>query len=577
MAALKEFQLYIEGVGLYTITDSRLYYDEVIEKMFTSDGRAPVSSFNRTAYSDSEISYDVTVDTLLYPKLEEYAEKIQQGLNSAINDKKISYEILKTKGTNPRDLVYFTIDYKYKFEDLEKDLQKAKEEYSNEQLLIEQYNKAVNDGDAKEIERLRQQIEAAQKVEVTPVSSASESELEKKAIGKEEEKKQEGSQQQATIQPPLAPPSKPIIVTPTEKTTVSNTKESSKEKTIIESISSSVFDKKILEYEKASTDRMLATKESKSEKSPVVSTTPATSGILSQSTILKEAQTVERIFSETLPAIIDTSVKTIVPIEISKVLSTVISKDASNIATSILGKEVTDTVKNQISEAGTILSSISETVKLMQDSISSVASTLEDTMVTIESAFTTVAKESSNVVGIATSASNKIESAFTTVAKESSNVVGIATSASNSTSNILNEATVKSEKNTTDRSMISDMERKVIGIETASPIVEELGTLITNIGGVLKNLVTNISEISKTNNTKVAPSSSVTLMNPNNTPTVNNEESSTANMGSQMNQNVFGGTPTFPSVVSLSQSTIDNLASAIIKNMTIAPFLNSGR
>ena len=552
MAALKEFQLYIEGDGLYTITDSRLYYDEVIEKMFTSDGRAPVSSFNRTAYSDSEISYDVTVDTLLYPKLEEYAEKIQQGLNSAINDRKISYEILKTKGTNPKDVVYFTIDYKYKFEDLEKDLQKAKEKYSNEQLLIEQYNKAVKGGDAKEIERLRQQIEAAQKVEVTPVSSASESELEKKAIGKEEEKKQEGSQQQATIQPPLAPPSKPIIVTPTEKTTVSNTKESSKEKTIIESISSSVFDKKILEYEKASTDRMLATKESKSEKSPVVSTTPATSGILSQSTILKEAQTVERIFSETLPAIIDTSVKTIVPIEISKVLSTVISKDASNIATSILGKEVTDTVKNQISEAGTILSSISETVKLMQDSISSVASTLEDTMVTIESAFTTVAKESSNVVGIATSASN-------------------------STSNILNEATVKSEKNTTDRSMISDMERKVIGIETASPIVEELGTLITNIGGVLKNLVTNISEISKTNNTKVAPSSSVTLMNPNNTPTVNNEESSTANMGSQMNQNVFGGTPTFPSVVSLSQSTIDNLASAIIKNMTIAPFLNSGR
>ena len=552
MAALKEFQLYIEGDGLYTITDSRLYYDEVIEKMFTSDGRAPVSSFNRTAYSDSEISYDVTVDTLLYPKLEEYAEKIQQGLNSAINDRKISYEILKTKGTNPKDVVYFTIDYKYKFEDLDRDLQKAKEKYSNEQLLIEQYNKAVKGGDAKEIERLRQQIEAAQKVEVTPVSSASESELEKKAIGKEEEKKQEGSQQQATIQPPLAPPSKPIIVTPTEKTTVSNTKESSKEKTIIESISSSVFDKKILEYEKASTDRMLATKESKSEKSPVVSTTPATSGILSQSTILKEAQTVERIFSETLPAIIDTSVKTIVPIEISKVLSTVISKDASNIATSILGKEVTDTVKNQISEAGTILSSISETVKLMQDSISSVASTLEDTMVTIESAFTTVAKESSNVVGIATSASN-------------------------STSNILNEATVKSEKNTTDRSMISDMERKVIGIETASPIVEELGTLITNIGGVLKNLVTNISEISKTNNTKVAPSSSVTLMNPNNTPTVNNEESSTANMGSQMNQNVFGGTPTFPSVVSLSQSTIDNLASAIIKNMTIAPFLNSGR
>ena len=552
MAALKEFQLYIKGDGLYTITDSGLYYDEVIEKMFPSDGRAPVSSFNRTAYSDSEISYDVTVDTLLYPKLEEYAEKVQRGLNSAINDKKISYEILKTKGTNPRDVVYFTIDYKYKFEDLERDLQKAKEKYSNEQLLIEQYNKAVKGGDAKEIERLRQQIEAAQRVEVTPVSSASESELEKKAIGKEEEKKQEGSQQQATIQPPLSPPSKPIIVTPTEKTTVSNTKESSKEKTIIESISSSVFDKKILEYEKASTDRMLATKEPKSEKSPVVSTTPATSGILSQSTILKEAQTVERIFSETLPAIIDTSVKTIVPTEISKVLSTVISKDASNIETSILGKEVTDTVKNQISEAGTILSSISETVKLMQDSISSVTSTLEDTTV-------------------------KIESAFTTVAKESSNVVGIATSASNSISNVLNEATVKSEKNTTDRSMVSDMERKVVGIETTSPIVEELGTLTTNIGGALQNLVTNISEISKTNNTKVSPSSSVTLMNPNNTSTVNNEESSTANMGSQMNQNVFGGTPTFPSVVSLSQSTIDNLASAIIKNMTIAPFLNSGR
>lgn len=552
MAALQQFQLYIKGNGLYSITDSGLYYNELIESFFSPSGRAEASSFKERAYNDLELSYDVTIDTLEYPTLNDYAKKIEEGLNASVKDKKITYEIFKTGGTNPRDVIYFTLDYKYKMEDLERDIKKAQTKYAKEQSLISEYNKAIDKGDVKKAAELKAKLEEAQKLEVTPVTSAAETELEKKAIGTEETAEVTAPPATPPAQVQQAPAVQPVIVTPTEKNTVVSTKEKSKEKSLIESVSSSVFDKKILEYEKSSSERVLASKGSSPEKQPKVSILPEKGGILSESTILKEVQSIERLLTEGVPGIATAAVKSIVPTEVSKIMTTVLSGETSKDATSFIGKEVTDTIKNQVTQAGSIISSISDTVKLMQNSISSVSSTLQD-------------------------ATLKIDSAFNSVAKESSSIVGLATSTIDGITNKLSDVAVRSEKSSSDSTILADIQKKIVGLETVSPLKTELGAMTTNIGNALKSIVTNITEGGKTSTTQVSSPSSVSLTNPTNTSTVNQGETSTANLGSQTNQSFIGGQNAFPSVVSLSQSTIDNLASAIIKNMSITPFLNSGR
>lgn len=552
MAALQQFQLYIKGPDLYNKTDSGLNYGQFVDSLLSETGPATAASFERTEYNNLELSYNVTIDTLEYPTLKDYAKKLKNIFTETLSDNSVKAEILKIGGENARDVIYFTLDYKYKLKDLENDLEQAKKEYDREKELIAKYNAAVEKGDLVEAERIKNRIQKKQKVEVTPVSSAAETELEKKAIGKEEEKKEETLPAPPVVQPQQPQVVQPVIVTPTEKTTVTATTDKSKERSLIESVSSIVFDKKILQYEKTASERLSSTTEARPEKSATVSAVSTKEGLLSQSTILKESQSIEKLLMGAIPAIADTAVKSIVPSEVSKIVSSIFSSNASENVSSILGKDVTDTIKNQITEAGTIISSISDTIKLMQNSVSSVSSTLQDATI-------------------------KIGSAFNTVAKESSAVVGLATSTTDTFTNKLNEVAVKSERNTTDNTILADIQRKVVGLETESPLKTGVSELTTNIGDSIKNLVTSITDIGKTNNTQVGPSTSVSLANPTSTSITNKEESATSNLGTQLNQNFVGGQSAFPSVVSLSQSTIDNLASAIIKNMSITPFLNSGR
>ena len=554
MAALQQFQLYIDGKDMIgPMRTGGPYYDEFVEKLFSTTGSAPASSFKKRAFGNTELSYDVTIDTLEYPNLEDYAKKLNDAFKNSINDRTIKYEIFKTNENPPRDVIYFTLDYKYKLGDFEKDLQKAKNEYAKEQDLIAQYNRAVDRGDQAEASRLKAEIDLLQKVEVTPITSASEVELANKAIESEERPAEEKAPvpQQAPAQ--KAPAVQPVIVTPSEKTTTASSKERSNERSIIESVSSSVFDKKILQYEKSSTERSLASTKEKTEKAAQVSTTPASGSILSESQILKDAQSIERILTERVPEVIGSTIKTIVPTELTNAVSTIFSSKTSDYASSLFGKEATDIINNKVNQEGSVISSISDTIKLLQGTINSTATNLENAALNIESSVSDVVKESTSFLGLVPSA------------------------VSDSISSKLSDVSVKSEKNSLDNTILADIQRKVMDLETAAPLKMEMNSLATNIGDSIKSMVTNIIGGDKTNKSQVSVATMAPATASTNTSTVNEGETTTANIGSQTNQSFQGGQMPFPSVVSLSQSTIDNLASAIIKNMTITPFLNSGR
>ena len=554
MAALQQFQLYIDGKDMIgpMWTDGP-NYDEFVESLFSAMGPAPASSFKKRAFGNAELSYDVTIDTLEYPTLEDYAKKIDGAFKNSIDNRTIKYEIFKTKKEPVRDVIYFTLDYNYKLGDFEKDLEKAKSKYAKEQDLITKYNRAVDKGDQKEIDRLKAEIDRSQKVEVTPITSASEVELANKAIESEEQPVEEKTttQQQAPVQ--NAQTVQPVIVTPSEKTTTSSSKERSNERSIIESISSSVFDKKILQYEKSSTERSLASTKEKTEKAAPVSIAPVSGGILSESQILKDAQSIERLLTERVPGVIGSTLKTIVPTELSNAVSTIFSSQNSDYASSLIGNDTTDIVNNKVNQTGSIISSMSDAIKLLQGTINSTATNLENAAVNIESSVSDVVKESTSFLGL------------------------VPSTVSDSISSKLSDVSVKSEKNSLDNTMLADIQRKVMDLETAAPLKMEMNSLATNIGDSIKSMVTNIIGGDKTNKSQVSVATTAPPAASTNTSTVNQGETTTANIGSQTNQSFQGGQSPFPSVVSLSQSTIDNLASAIIKNMSITPFLNSGR
>jgi len=485
--------------------------------------------------------------------LEDYAKKIDGAFKNSIDNRTIKYDIFKTKKEPIRDVIYFKLDYNYKLGDFEKDLEKAKSEYAKEQDLITKYNRAVDKKDQKEIDRLKAEIDRSQKVEITPITSASEVELANKAIESEERPAEEKSytKQQAPVQ--NVQTTQPVIVTPSEKTTTSSFKEKSNERSIIESISSSVFDKKILQYEKSSTERSLASTKEKTEKAAPVSIATVSGGIITESQILKDVQSIERILSEKVPEAIGSTIKTIVPTELSNAFSTIFSSKTSDYASSLFGNESTDITNNKVNQSGSAISSISDTIKLLQGTINSTATNLENAALNVESSVSDVVKESTSFLGLVPSA------------------------VSDSISSKLSDVSVKSEKNSLDNTILSDIQRKVMDLETAVPLKMEMNSLATNIGDSIKSIVTNIIGGDKTNKSQVSMATMTPTAASTNTSTVNQGETTTANIGSQTNQSFQGGQVPFPSVVSLSQSTIDNLASAIIKNMSIAPFLNSGR
>lgn len=554
-AALQEFSLYIDGKDLKSITGGK-YYDEIVSEITSPLGKASVSSFKPTEFTDNTISFDGTIDTVLYPTLNDYAERFDEALKGYIKDRKISYEVKKSKKTG-KDIIVFTLDYTYKMADLERETLQAKIEKGKEydlrdeyEEIISDYERAVKYGDLNEQERLlkrledlAKRIEELQTIELTPLTSSSEMDLQKKAI--ESEKGEESTNAQ------LSPPSvkepqqavPPVILPPSEKSTITKSKESSKDRALIESISSMTFDKKILGYEKSLVER--------ASSSSVLGGKETTTRL---SAPLSGKETKE----PSSPTGGSASIQTLVPSDVSKIMSSVFSGEKLSSSESFLGKDESDTIKIQMARSGQILSSISDTVKMMQETIGSVSTFLKD-------------------------GTDKISSSFNSIAKDSSSLVSMAAKASESSLKKETQGPLVYEKNTATTNILSEIERKVTEMDSSEPLKNGVASLAENIGKSIKTAVTNIVDGGKKTTIEApslpAPTAAVSpsMATSSTTSVVNKADSGDSNVGTQTNQTFFGGQPGMPTVVSLSQSTIDNLASAIIKNMTITPFLNSGR
>lgn len=561
MAALRQFQLYLTATGLRSITKTGLYYNELLNNILSPRGAAPASSFKMTEYDDNQLSYDVTIDTDRYPNLTDYAKNIYGSLEKALTDRSIKYEVFRTT-ENPRDVIYFTLEYKRKKEDFEKDLLAAKikatakekrdEEYNR---LLKEYTKAEKSGDQDAMKKAKDRLDAlegGQEIQVTPVSSAAESELEKKALAVEQPKPEEPKIEspKPAEQKQMVPP--PVIVTPAEKTTVLGAENKTSEKTFIESVSSTVFDKKILEYEKSSIERERseASKESSSTTKAYEKTQQG--GMVSESMLLKDSMLAKEIAPIVASQLQKSITQTIIPSDVSKIVSTIIASESMKAESTESGKQSAVSVANQTNQIKDVVSSIKDAVSIIQDTASTSSEILQE-------------------------ATTRSELAFNNASAEASKLVDVAAERTNATAEKLSESLVTTEKTSTYNQVLSDMERKVTSMELPQQMSKKVDDITTGITNALKNVVTNITQMNKTANVEAASTQKQSQSSPVASPTTIGKGETTTNLGTQTNQVLSGGQNVFPSVVSLSQSTIDNLASAIIKNMSISPFLNSGR
>lgn len=561
MASLRQFQLYLTATGLRSITKTGLYYNELLNNILSPRGAAPASSFKMTEYDDNQLSYDVTIDTDRYPNLTDYAKNIYGSLEKALTDRSIKYEVFRTT-ENPRDVIYFTLEYKRKKEDFEKDLLAAKikatakekrdEEYNR---LLKEYTKAEKSGDQDAMKKAKDRLDAlegGQEIQVTPVSSAAESELEKKALAVEQPKPEEPKIEspKPAEQKQMVPP--PVIVTPAEKTTVLGAENKTSEKTFIESVSSTVFDKKILEYEKSSIERERseASKESSSTTKAYEKTQQG--GMVSESMLLKDSMLAKEIAPIVASQLQKSITQTIIPSDVSKIVSTIIASESMKAESTESGKQSAVSVANQTNQIKDVVSSIKDAVSIIQDTASTSSEILQE-------------------------ATTRSELAFNNASAEASKLVDVAAERTNATAEKLSESLVTTEKTSTYNQVLSDMERKVTSMELPQQMSKKVDDITTGITNALKNVVTNITQMNKTANVEAASTQKQSQSSPVASPTTIGKGETTTNLGTQTNQVLSGGQNVFPSVVSLSQSTIDNLASAIIKNMSISPFLNSGR
>lgn len=550
MDGLRKIQLYFDGVGFRSVTKSGSY-DEIIDGLLSSTGSSPVSSFDLKAFNDKEISYEVMIDTMMYPTIEDYAKTLAASLKESLPERKFSYDIYTVGGKKPvkMDLIYFNVEYSYKYEDLKEDFEKAKSEYILQDYLIKQYNDAIDDGRTDDASRLKSEIESIQKIRVSQVQSPSELNLEKRAIESntvpEEQPKRETSSSVIT-QP------QPVIVKPSEKNTLVSNSEKQSDKAIIETISSSVFDTKIIDYERSKTENQRNEKETSQKISSVVPSVQPQATAISEKFISSSQNSLNDVLRELLPGQKLGTTQSLVPSDVSKVLTNIISREASNTNSSL---EITDSSNKSLTsnrEREVVMSSMNDALKSIQNSISSASSALRDAVIMMKSDYATSQRDSTKSANLS-SISNQI------------------------ISDMASDSLIKLEKRSNENSLISDIQSKITKIENQNPTTDAVNIVSTTIGNAVKNAVTSVIESNKTSSTGDVTNSKIVSPTSINTNNASEGRETNTNIGSQTLQSFGGSQPTFPSVVSLSQSTIDSLASAIIKNMSLTPFLNSGR
>lgn len=567
---VKKFVLDVQGNSMNYVTiaedEDREYlkYPQLFDRWFSVKGakkytgEAPVVSFEPLDWTEKRISYKVTIDDLRYPTLNDYAEKLKPAIESVVEDTRVTYDISKTEGDEPMDLIRFNL-IGYNMEDFERDFASAIQNISAD--LVQTYlngneeTKKALKAQYPDIDEIaaRQQ----QKVTITGDADQNAADLERAAIQGEEKPIQPtpssvlpASNQAVTTNQPTPPPTT-VIVSPSEKATITKEKQS-KERSLIESISNSVFDRRIMEYERQATQ---PTKESNLPKllqSPANSIPPSIPGKESSESITNQKTSIttgNNVISSALESVLGPNV-ILVPFQLPAEQPVQPGPQVSSEISASTDRQRLESMSRESSNSEGLVSSITDSIRQAKDSISSFSGLLESR----ENESTTDRK---NVI------------------TESLSFLGLTPSTISESIDRLKEVAVTSERATTQNNALQEMTNRVVGTETTVAPKIEINTIVENLGNSITSAITNAMTQNKKSiqeRESATPTPAITLSNP---AVSNNEENNQANMGGPSIQNFSGGGAS-PTIVSLSQSTIDSLASAIIKNMSISPFLNRG-
>lgn len=574
-ANILSFKVYVNGPNMTSMSENRMYYPEIFEgNIFSPGGYAPVLSYTQDSYTDTRIVYTVNVDAEKYKTLADFSIAMRNGIMTVIKDRKI--RDIGTFDDNGTEAVGVDLEYSYTLKDLGADIKRA-ELQNKKQALIDQIELAKFEGKpAKDIKELEDELKKVQRLELSMSPSAAEKDLSNKALQVEEGEEPTPPQPviisqpptpvsitnqlpvqpeketvvQQTVVPQPVPPTVPVVPPAPERSVVSLSKDTTtKESNLISSILNTIRSETATSNKDVSREAA-GTKLSKSLESQIIKTIVTSVPGLLQKELERQASSIVSSVSNAESAVRETVSSIIPPGGLSGLMNTLVSSDSSIVMKS----------GDTRTQEG-LVTTINDSIKFLQASIQQLSSDLSSKT-----------SEMAKILNVSSSAdstlamkevadrSNLIDQTLSTERSEVSMVESLGT-------NLLQ---------TMERSnLFSEIQKKVVDIESTVQNVPNVSDMFAGIGDTIKSAITNMSTINTTSAEVSTPTTKV--LSTRTESAVNETDQSTANLGTQNIQSIMGGSSAYPTVVSLSQNTIDSLASAIIKNMSIAPFLNSGR
>jgi len=543
-------------------------YSDILKSILKDLG---VSSFSvakgkdgKDKLSDVEIHFDVGVNSLVYPDMLSFDSKFYPMLDKELDTKKID-TVLVDESHNQKDVdgnpyvgLQYVVDHKVSLAGAVENLAEARR---------------ANDKIESEIKAQKEQ----QKVKASPVTSVVETDLQNKAIKPQQEKTQ------PVVPSVVIPPSNvekasPVTMTPViEKSTTNNIQKSSSEKVSSEKTVSQTSDSKLSEKTIQG-----GTKEQSVESTinniPIVPSVLGGTSPESSEEISKQDEINQELKKE---------------IESHQGISTLIS-DLASARTDLTSKSETNTttreqktmVPSDYSKRESTVSMTSDSQYASNENKEKQSDKINQSIVKTESIVDTFASTVNNMANVLQNASEKISKDFgqilNTISKTTENTQIASGKIEKSENNVSRDgliaSNVSTEKSSRESTNLNRVQDRIVNNESAPPLDFTMSEVSRNIGDNIRNAMTNttINDVNMVSGGQTN-SSSLTQGGAVSTTSSDQSQNNQTSLEGQSNNMALGGRNSSPSVVSLSQSTIDNLASAIIRNMTVTPFLNSGR
>jgi len=555
------FKVYIEGPSLFSM-ESRMSYPEIIQSsIFSPGGYAPVLDYKVDLFNDKHIDYTVSVDAEKFKSPLEFSRAMRDGIKVVIKDRKVQDS--GTFDDNGSESVLILLEYSSGLSELgdiaikakaindKARLTKEKEELEEE---LEEAKRKGYEWRAENIQdRLREikdELEAIQKIELSSSYSASESELMNKALESEVPKEEEKEERQQIIPQPVPPQISTIIPPAPEKNVMSISKETStKESSLIQSVLNNITSRELAtKTESSSVDR--DRESSKVLESQIIKTIVSSVPGLLQKELEKQASSIVSSVSNAENTV-------------SNIVSSVVpSGGLSGLVSTLMNTESNNTVQtNDANSQSSFISSINDSIRLLQNSIERIS--------------TDIASKTSDIASMLSVSSDSDNRITSSDSSKTTSLSDTTVSSDASKESVLESIGSKLFQTVERSGLFSSIQEKVVDVESSVQNIPSIPEMVAGIGDSIKSAVTSISAMNKTTAEVSTPTMKIT--NTTNESSISEGDTTDSMLGNQNVQNLMGGPVTMPSVVSLSQNTIDNLASAIIKNMSIAPFLNSGR